>query len=184
MYWEEDMAEAVLRSLVSNAQVGYMEKHKPPLRVVSFGKVYRNEATDATHEAQFHQFEALAVGEDVTLGNLKWTLELFLKKLFGESAEIRLRPGYFPFVEPGLEADVACFKCAGKGCGLCKHAGWIEILGAGMVHPKVLGAAGIDPMKWRGFAFGAGWDRLAMLKYGIDDIRLFSSGDLRLVNQF
>ena len=183
-FWVKGKGDTVLRTHVSNTQVRYMEKHKPPLRIVYFGKVYRNEATDATHEAQFHQFEALAVGEDVTLGNLKWTLELFLKKLFGESAEIRLRPGYFPFVEPGLEADVACFKCAGKGCGLCKHTGWIEILGAGMVHPKVLGAAGIDPMKWRGFAFGAGWDRLAMLKYGIDDIRLFSSGDLRLVNQF
>ncbi len=183
-FWIKGRKDTVLRTHVSNTQVRYMENNKPPLRIVYFGKVFRSEATDATHEAQFRQFEALAVGEDITLGNLKWTLELFLKKLFGENAEIRIRPGYFPFVEPGLEADVACFKCAGRGCGLCKHTGWIEVLGAGMVHPKVLEAGGIDSTKWRGFAFGAGWERIAMLKYGIDDIRLFSSGDLRLVNQF
>ncbi len=124
------------------------------------------------------------VGKDISLANLKATLETFLKKLFGDNVEIRLRPGYFPFVEPGVEIDMICFKCKGKGCPACSHSGWIEILGAGMVHPKVLNQVGIDSQEYTGFAFGVGIERLAMLKYEIDDVRLFYSGDLRLVNQF
>lgn len=174
----------LLRTHTSPVQIRYTEKNKPPFAIVVPGKVFRNEATDATHDAQFHQVEGLVVGENITLANLKGTLEVFLQKIFGEGIKIRLRPGYFPFVEPGVEIDMVCFKCKGEGCSSCSHNGWIEILGAGMVHPNVLNNVGIDSRKYQGFAFGIGVDRIAMLKYGIDDIRLFYSGDLRLVNQF
>lgn len=190
----------LLRTHTSAVQVHYMEKHKPPFAIVVPGRVFRHEATDATHEVQFYQVEGLVVGEDITLAHLKGTLETFFKKLFGEKSAIRFRPSFFPFVEPGVEIDVSCFKCAGKGlnlaeqgrpttegglgCSLCKQTGFIEVMGAGMVHPNVLKNAGIDSRKWRGFAFGMGVDRLVMLKYGIDDVRLLYAGDLRLVNQF
>ena len=174
----------LLRTQTSDVQIRYMEKNNPPFAIMVPGKVFRNEATDATHDAQFHQCEGLVVGKNITLANLKGTLEEFLKKLFGKEVEIRLRPGYFPFVEPGVEIDMVCFKCEGKGCPSCSHSGWIEILGAGMVHPKVLNNVGIDSREYQGFAFGVGVDRVAMLKYGIDDVRRFYSGDLRLVNQF
>lgn len=174
----------LLRTQTSAVQVRYMENHKPPIRIIAPGKIYRNEATDATHEAQFHQFEALAVDKDISLANLKWTLETFFEKFFGKKTEARFRPSYFPFVEPALEVDMSCFNCQGKGCSICKGTGWIEILGAGMVHPFVLSSAGINPALYQGFAFGVGIERLVMLKYGINDIRLFCSGDLRLVNQF
>jgi phenylalanyl-tRNA synthetase alpha chain len=165
-------------------QVRYMESHKAPIAIIAPGKVYRHEATDATHEAQFYQLEGLMIGEDISLANLKWVLEQFFEKFFGKKTETRLRPSYFPFVEPGVEVDMSCFKCGGKGCSTCKQTGWIEIMGAGMVHPEVLEASGVDSKKWQGFAFGAGIDRLAMLKYGIDDVRRLYDGDLRLVNQF
>jgi len=174
----------LLRTQTSPVQIRYMETHKPPLAIICPGKTYRNEATDATHEAQFTQLECLMVGIDITLANLKWTLEQFFSRLFGNTTEVRFRPSYFPFVEPGFEIDVTCFKCGGKGCSLCKQVGWIEIMGAGMVHPKVLEGVGIDPKKWQGFAFGCGIERIAMLRFGVDDIRLFYSGDLRFLNQF
>ena len=174
----------LLRTHTSAVQVHYMEHNKPPFAIVVPGRVFRHEATDATHEVQFYQIEGLVVGKDISLAHLKGTLELFFKKLFGEKSAIRFRPSFFPFVEPGVEIDVLCFKCAGKGCNLCKQTGFIEVMGAGMVHPNVLKNAGIDSREWQGFAFGMGVDRLVMLKYGIDDVRLLYSGDLRLVNQF
>lgn len=184
-FWlKPENLKKLLRTQTSNMQVRYMEENKPPLAVIVPGKVFRNEATDATHDAQFHQCEGLVVGENITLANLKSTLELFLQKLFGKDVTIRLRPGYFPFVEPGVEVDMICFKCKGEGCPSCSYNGWIEILGAGMVHPNLLNTVGIDSRKYQGFAFGVGVDRVTMLKHGVDDIRLFYSGDLRLVNQF
>lgn len=193
----------LLRTHTSAVQARYMEEHQPPFAISVPGRVFRHEATDATHEVQFYQIEGLMVGEDVTLAHLKGTLETFFKKLFGAESRIRFRPSFFPFVEPGVEIDVSCFKCGGRGileikdasptgmggisrrpCGLCKATGFVEVMGAGMVHPNVLLRVGIDPRKWRGFAFGGGVDRLAMLKYGIDDVRLLYAGDLRLVAQF
>lgn len=173
-----------LRTQTSPVQIRYMEKHKPPLAIIVPGRTYRNEATDASHEAQFSQLECLMVGKEVTLGTLKWILEHFFSQLYGGNATVRFRPSYFPFVEPGFEIDVSCFKCGGKGCSLCKRTGWIEVMGAGMVHPKVLEGVNIDPNKFQGIAFGCGLERLAMLKWGIDDMRHFYSGDLRFVNQF
>ena len=161
-----------------------MENNKPPLRIISIGKTFRYEATDATHEAQFHQVEGLLIDKAVNLANLKYVIREFFEKFFEEKIELRLRPSYFPFVEPGVEADISCFKCGGGKCSVCKHTGWIEVMGAGMVHPEVLKNVGLDPEEWKGFAFGGGVDRLAMLKYGIDDVRLLYTGDLRLVNQF
>lgn len=183
-FWLKGVKETVLRTHTSPVQVRYMEKNKPPFRIIVPGKVFRHEATDATHEVQFHQIEGLVVGEDVSLANMKGTLQLFFKKLFGEKTSIRFRPSFFPFVEPGVEIDVSCFKCGGAGCPICKKTGFIEVMGAGMVHPNVLNNAGIDSRKYQGFAFGMGVDRLVMLKYGIDDVRLLYVGDLRLVNQF
>lgn len=174
----------LLRTHTSNVQIRYMENNKPPIRIIAPGKVFRNEATDATHEAQFYQLEGFMVDEVTTLGTLKGVLKTFLEKFFGRDIDIRFRPSYFPFVEPGIEVDMSCLKCKGKGCSICKSTGWIEILGAGMVHPNVLKAGGIDSEKYQGFAFGVGIDRLGMLKYGIDDVRLFYNGDLRFVQQF
>lgn len=183
-FWLKGVKETVLRTQTSPVQIRHMEKNKPPFRIIVPGKVFRHEATDATHEMQFYQIEGLVVGENITLAHLKGTLQLFFKKLYGEKTAIRFRPSFFPFVEPGVEIDLSCFKCASKGCNLCKQTGFIEVMGAGMVHPNVLNNAGIDSRKYRGFAFGIGVDRLVMLKYGIDDIRLLYAGDLRLVNQF
>ena len=184
-FWlKPNKLKKLLRTHTSPVQVHYMEKNQPPFAIIVPGKVFRNEATDVTHDAQFYQCEGLVVGENITLANLKGTLETFLKKLFGDNVVIRLRPGYFPFVEPGVEIDMICFKCQGKGCPSCSQSGWIEILGAGMVHPNVLNSCGIDSRRYQGFAFGAGIDRLIMLRHGVDDIRRLYSGDLRLVNQF
>ncbi len=183
-FWLKDLPEKLLRTHTSNVQIRFMENNTPPIKIVAPGKVYRYEATDRTHEVQFHQMEGLVVDKGITLGHLKHALLSFLRKLYGEDVEIKLRPGYFPFVEPGVEIDMVCMRCKGKGCPSCAHSGWIEILGAGMVHPNVLKSAGIDPEIYSGFAFGTGIDRIAMLKYGIDDVRLLYSGDLRLVNQF
>ena len=180
-----DIPGLLLRTQTSPVQIRYMEKHKPPFRMIAPGKVFRNEATDATHEAQFYQMEGLMIGKDVSLANLKAILEVFYRNLLDDQKlKIRFRPSYFPFVEPGVETDLTCFKCRGKGCAVCKKTGWIEVMGAGMVHPKVLENAGIDSREWQGFAFGGGLDRIAMIKYGIDDIRLLYNGDLRFLKQF
>lgn len=188
-FWLKPLnARKLLRTHTSPVQVRYMEAHKPPLKIIAPGKVYRHEATDATHEAQFYQLEGLVVGENISLANLKWTLEEFFEKLFGKKTGVRFRPSYFPFVEPGVEIDMTCFKCdggkTGQSCSVCKGTGFIEIMGAGVVHPKVLESAGVDSKKYSGFAFGCGVDRLVMLKYGVDDVRLLYGADLRLVNQF
>jgi len=181
----EDAGKAMLlRTHTSPMQIRFMEKHKPPVRVVVPGKVYRYEATDATHEWHFHQVEGLAVDEGITFADLKGTLYEFARRMFGVERKARFRCDYFPFVEPGAEMAIDCFICNGKGCRVCKESGWIEIMGAGMVHPKVLERVGYDPEKYTGFAFGLGVERIAMLKYGIDDIRLFYSNDLRFLKQF
>jgi phenylalanyl-tRNA synthetase alpha chain len=176
------LGRRLLTTQTSAVQIRYMENHKPPFRVIVPGKVFRNEATDATHEAQFFQLEGLLVDKKVSLADLKGTLEHVFKKIFGESSQIRFRPSYFPFVEPAVEVDVKWVK-PGKD-GEQGEAKWLEVLGAGLVHPNVLRAGGLDPAKWQGFAFAFGIDRIVMLKYGIDDIRQLYSGDLRFVNQF
>lgn len=174
----------LLRSQTSPVQVRTMEHKKPPIRIISPGRVYRSDALDSTHSPLFHQLEGLVVDRGITMGDLKGTLEIFAKKMFGESTRIRFRPHHFPFTEPSAEVDVSCFVCGGKGCRLCKGEGWIEILGAGMVHPFVLSNCGIDPEEYSGFAFGLGVERIAMTKYGIDDIRLFYENDKRFLEQF
>ncbi|HDV6605168.1 TPA: phenylalanine--tRNA ligase subunit alpha [Enterococcus faecalis] len=177
----------LIRTHTSPVQARTMEKHdfsKGALRMISPGKVFRRDTDDATHSHQFHQIEGLVVDKNVTMGDLKGTLEVMMKKMFGEDRKIRLRPSYFPFTEPSVEVDVSCFKCGGAGCNVCKHTGWIEILGAGMVHPDVLQMSGIDPTEYSGFAFGLGPDRVAMLRYGVNDIRNFYQNDLRFLNQF
>ncbi|RBR45008.1 phenylalanine--tRNA ligase subunit alpha [Enterococcus faecalis] len=179
--------EMLIRTHTSPVQARTMEKHdfsKGALRMISPGKVFRRDTDDATHNHQFHQIEGLVVDKNVTMGDLKGTLEVMMKKMFGEDRKIRLRPSYFPFTEPSVEVDVSCFKCGGAGCNVCKHTGWIEILGAGMVHPDVLQMSGIDPTEYSGFAFGLGPDRVAMLRYGVNDIRNFYQNDLRFLNQF
>lgn len=159
-------------------------KGQGPIKVICPGKVYRRDDDDATHSHQFMQMEGLVVDKNITLSDLKGTLELFARKFFGEKREIRFRPSYFPFTEPSVEVDISCFNCEGKGCNICKHTGWIEILGGGMVNPHVLEMCGFDPKEYQGFAFGIGIERVAMLKYGIDNIRGFYQNDLRFLNQF
>lgn len=179
--------ELLLRTHTSPVQARTMETHdftKGPLRMISPGKVFRRDTDDATHSHQFHQIEGLVIDQHVTMGDLKGTLEVLMKQMFGEERSIRLRPSYFPFTEPSVEVDVSCFKCGGKGCNVCKHTGWIEILGAGMVHPNVLEMSGIDSSKYSGFAFGLGPDRIAMLRYGVNDIRNFYLNDQRFLAQF
>ena len=184
-FWlQPENSRKLLRTHTSPVQVRYTETHKPPIRIIVPGKVFRHEATDATHEAQFFQLEGLMIEEDVSLANLKYVLEYYFEKLLGAKTITRFRPSYFPFVEPGVEIDMSCFKCGGEGCSTCKETGWIEIMGAGMVHPKVLSAMGVDSKKYKGFAFGVGVDRLAMLKFSIPDVRMLYSGDLRVINQF
>ena len=177
--------EYLLRTQTSAVQARVMmaNKEKTPIRVICPGKVYRRD-DDATHSHQFAQVEGLVIDENISLADLKGTLEVFMKKMLGEKTELRFRPSYFPFTEPSYEVDVSCFKCGGKGCNLCKQSGWIEILGSGMVHPNVLKMNGYDPEKYTGFAFGTGLDRLAMFKYGITDIRLLYQNDVRFLNQF
>lgn len=176
--------EWLLRTHTTNIQVRMMEAHKPPIRIISPGKVYRNEAVTARSHVFFHQIDPLYIDKGVTFADLLSTLEEFLRKLFHKDVETRFRPSYFPFVEPGLEADIRCFLCEGKGCGVCKMSGWLEILGAGMVHPEVLKFGGIDPEVYSGFAWGMGLERLVMMKYGIPDIRTFTENDLRFLRQF
>ena len=178
-------AEHLLRTQTSAVQARAMMKNedKTPIRIICPGKVYRRD-DDATHSHQFGQVEGLVIDENISLADLKGTLELFVKHMLGENSKLRFRPSYFPFTEPSYEIDVSCFKCNGKGCNLCKQTGWIEILGSGMVHPNVLKQNGYDPDKYSGFAFGTGLDRLAMFKFGIPDIRLLYTNDIRFLNQF
>ena len=183
-FWLKSKDKKVLRTHTSPVQIRYMETHEPPFRIIVPGKVFRNEATDATHEAQFYQVEALVIDKHISVGHLKWTLETFFEKFFGKKVQTRLRPSFFPFVEPGFETDITCFKCDGKGCNICKQTGWIEMGGSGLVHPHVIKSGGLDPEQWQGFAFGFGIDRLVMLKYGIEDVRLIYQPDLRVINQF
>ncbi|MEG1254740.1 phenylalanine--tRNA ligase subunit alpha [Clostridium sp.] len=174
----------VLRTQTSPIQIRTMENQKPPIKMIAPGKVYRSDAVDATHSPIFHQIEGLVVGEGITFGDLKGTLEMFIQKMFGDEMKVKFRPHHFPFTEPSAEVDATCFVCKGEGCKICKGSGWIEILGCGMVHPDVLRRGGIDPEKYSGFAFGFGLDRMVMLKYGIDDIRLLYESDMRFLNQF
>lgn len=174
----------LLRTQTSPVQVRTMEKQKPPIRVIAPGRVYRSDAVDATHSPLFHQIEGLVVDRGVTMADLKGTLEMFAKRLYGEEAVVRFRPHHFPFTEPSAEMDFQCFACHGEGCRLCKGEGWIEILGCGMVHPQVLENCGIDPEVYSGFAFGVGLERIAMMRYGIDDMRLLYENDLRFLKQF
>ena len=176
--------QILLRTQTSPMQIRVMEKTRPPVRVVVPGKVYRHEAIDASHEAMFHQIEGLLIDENCTMGDLKGSLERFARELFGEGRKLRFRGSYFPFTEPSAEVDMDCPLCSGKGCRVCKYSGWLELLGCGMVHPKVLREVGYDPTKYRGYAFGMGVERIAMLKYAIDEIRLFSANDLRFLRQF
>ena len=174
----------LLRTQTSSVQVHVMENQKPPIRIISPGRVYRSDAVDATHSPLFHQMEGLVVDKGITMGDLKGMLETFAKTMFGESTKIRFRPHHFPFTEPSAEVDVSCFVCGGKGCRLCKNEGWMEILGAGMVHPNVLRGCGIDPEEYSGFAFGMGIERIVMTKYNIDDMRLLYENDMRFLGQF
>jgi len=174
----------VLRTQTSPMQIRVMEKTKPPVRIIAPGRVYRSDSVDATHSPVFHQIEGLVVDKNVTMADLKGTLEMFVKSLYGEESKVRFRPHHFPFTEPSAEMDVSCFVCGGKGCSVCKGEGWIEILGCGMVHPKVLANCGIDPEEYSGFAFGVGLERIAMGKYDIDDLRLFFENDQRFLDQF
>ena len=182
--WVESDQPLLLRTHTSPMQVRAMQQQDPPIRVVVPGKCFRYEATDASHDWQFHQIEGLAIGKGITMANMKWAFEQFARRMFGGDRKIRLRCDFFPFVEPGVDVSVDCFICSGNGCRLCKQTGWIEIMGAGMTHPNVLKAVGYDPNIVSGFAFGMGPERIAMLKYGIDDIRLFFENDFRFLRQF
>lgn len=173
-----------LRPHTSPVQIHYMQNHKPPFRIIAPGKCFRHEATDSVHEHTFHQFEALMVDSDINVGNFKYVAQQFFSEFFGQDIKIRIRPGYFPFVEPGFEFDISCTVCGGKGCRSCKGGGWLEIGGAGIVNQNVFVYAGYPRNKYQGFAWGFGLERMAMMKYKIDDIRLFHGGDLRFVKQF
>lgn len=183
-FYVTDDEEVLLRTQTSPMQIRTMEKQKPPIRIICPGRVYRSDAVDATHSPIFHQCEGLVVDKGVTFSDLKGTLELFIKKLYGEETRVRFRPHHFPYTEPSAEMDMSCFKCGGKGCSMCKGEGWIEILGCGMVHPKVLEMSGIDPNEYSGYAFGIGLERMVMGRFKIDDIRLFYENDVRFLHQF
>ena len=174
----------VLRTQTSPVQIRTMENQEPPIKMISPGKVYRSDAVDPTHSPIFYQMEGLVVAKGVTFADLKGTLELFAKKMFGDKVQTKFRPHHFPFTEPSAEMDASCYVCGGKGCNVCKGSGWIELLGCGMVHPNVLRNCGIDPEVYSGFAFGFGIDRMVMLSYGLDDIRLLYESDMRFLNQF
>ena len=176
--------DTLLRTQTSPVQVRTLLKQEPPIKVISPGRCFRCDTPDATHSPMFHQIEGLVVDEGITMADLKGTLDSFAKQLFGTSTKTKFRPHHFPFTEPSAEMDVSCFKCGGKGCRVCKGSGWIEILGCGMVHPHVLKVGNLDTEKYTGFAFGMGVERVAMLKYGVDDIRLFYENDMRFINQF
>lgn len=174
----------VLRTQTSSVQIRTMEKMKPPIRIISPGRVYRSDAVDATHSPLFHQIEGLVIDKGITMSDLKGTLEMLMKRLYGEDAKIRLRPHHFPYTEPSAEVDLMCFNCHGKGCSMCKGEGYVELLGSGMVHPKVLEGCGIDPEVYSGFAFGIGLERITMGRYSINDMRLLYENDMRFLGQF
>ncbi len=182
-FWFSDMKH-LLRTHTSTIQVRGMETRKPPFKFVGPGKVFRCEATDASHEMAFHQLEGMMVGEGISVANLIYFMKVLLAEIFRKDVEVRLRPGFFPFVEPGFELDIRCLICGGKGCSVCKHQGWVELLPCGLVHPRVLEYGNVDTDKYSGFAFGLGLDRLVMMRYGIDDIRHLHGADLRFVSQF
>ena len=183
-FYLKNYSKLLLRSHTSPVQVRIMKAHQPPLAIVVPGRVYRPDAVDASHLFMFHQIEGLLVDENIKFSDLKGTLELFAKKIFGQEIKMRFRPHFFPFTEPSVEVDISCIMCKGKGCSVCGRKGWLEILGAGMVHPNVFKQVGINAKKYTGFAFGMGIERIAMLKYGINDIRLFFENDLRFLKQF
>lgn len=183
-FYIKDHSDWVMRTHTSPLQIRAMQKYGAPLRAVMAGKCFRNEATDVRHEHTFNQMEGIVVDKDINFGHLKGVLEIVAKHLYGEHTKVRSRPKFYPFVEPGINYELTCFLCSGKGCRVCKGSGWLEIGGAGMIHPNVLKAGNIDPSKYRGFAFGFGLTRLVMLKYGIDDIRLLESGNLKFLEQF
>lgn len=174
----------LLRTQTSSVQIRTMLKNKPPIAIISPGRVYRSDAVDATHSPIFHQCEGLVIDKGITFGDLKGTLEMFAKRLYGNDVKVRFRPHHFPYTEPSAEMDLQCFKCGGKGCPLCKGEGWIEMLGSGVVHPQVLINCGIDPEEYSGFAFGVGLERITMMRYEIDDMRLLYENDLRFLKQF
>lgn len=174
----------LLRTQTSPVQIRVMEKTEPPIRIIAPGRVFRSDAVDATHSPLFHQIEGLVVDEGITMADLKGTLDTFAKRLYGPDTKTRLRPHHFPFTEPSCEVDISCFKCGGVGCPMCKGEGWIEILGGGMVHPKVLENGGVDPNKYSGFAFGIGLERIVMFRFGLDDMRMLYENDVRFLEQF
>jgi len=176
--------DVILRTQTSSVQIRVMENQKPPIKIICPGAVYRSDTPDATHSPLFHQIEGLVVDKNITMSDLKGTLEMFAKNCLGPNTKIRFRPHHFPYTEPSAEVDVSCFVCGGKGCRVCKQEGWIELLGCGMVHPKVLQNCGIDPNEYSGFAFGFGVERIAMAKFGIDDLRLLYENDVRFLKQF
>lgn len=176
--------DVILRTQTSPVQARVMESQKPPIKIICPGAVYRSDTLDATHSPVFHQIEGLVIDKNITMSDLKGTLEMFAKNCLGQNTKVRFRPHHFPFTEPSAEADVSCFVCGGKGCRVCKQEGWIELLGCGMVHPKVLQNCGIDPNEYAGFAFGFGVERIAMAKFGIDDLRLLYENDVRFLKQF
>lgn len=177
-------SKLLLRTHTSPVQIRYMEKHKPPLRIIAPGNVFRHEATDASHEFQLAQVEGLMVDKNISAANFKATIREFFQEFFQKEVNVRLRPDFFPFTEPSFDVSVTCLVCGGQGCPACKNSGWVELAGAGMVHPNVLKNCGLNPREWQGWAFGFGLDRLTMMKYKINDIRLFRLGDLRFLNQF
>lgn len=174
----------LMRTHTSPVQIHYMEKNNPPLRIIVPGRVFRSEATDASHEINFYQLEGLMADKHISAANFKAVIEEFYRRFFGKQVHIRMRPSYFPFTEPSFEIDLSCLNCLGRGCSACQQSGWMEMMGSGMVHPNVFKNSGLNPKNWQGFAFGMGLDRLAMMKYKINNIRLFYGGDLRFLNQF
>jgi phenylalanyl-tRNA synthetase alpha chain len=182
----EDRAKAgqLLRTHTSPVQVRALQKYGAPMRMIAPGRVFRNEEVDASHEHTFYQVEGMMVDRDVSVSHLIYFMQTLLSSVFGRKVTVRLRPGYFPFVEPGFELDIQCLICGGNGCAVCKQSGWVELLPCGLVHPNVISNCGLDSLEWNGFAFGLGLTRLAMMRYAIDDIRLLQSGDLRFLNQF
>jgi len=182
-FWLKN-SKNLLRTHTSPVQIRYMERNNPPIKIIAPGRIFRHEATDASHEINFYQVEGLMIDKEISASNFKAIIQEFFSRFFGKVVEARLRPSFFPFTEPSFEVDMSCLVCEGTGCSTCSGTGWIEVMGAGMVHPNVLKAGGIAPKDWQGFAFGMGMDRLAMMKYKINDVRLFYSGDLRFLNQF
>ncbi len=183
-FYVDGLLDFVLRTQTSPVQVRVMEKKDMPIKIIAPGRVYRSDEVDATHSPVFHQLEGLVIDKNITMGDLKGALSVFAKELFGEDTKVRFRPHHFPFTEPSAEMDASCFACGGKGCRVCKNSGWIEVLGCGMVHPKVLEMAGIDPKEYSGFAFGMGLERVTMQKYAITDLRLLFENDVKFLEQF